>query len=108
MRSRFTVELPHGGGEVTYGFDATLGGYRAEVRRPGRRLVEYDLLHPIECKFQRPLEGLCFLLVKHGVFTEEELHDALLHLEHPAEGRLSRGTQLAVAIVATLKSATAD
>lgn len=104
---RFTASLPDGG-RIAYGIDPSLGGFWGEVKRPGKRLVEYDALHPGEFDFKRPLEGLLFFWVRQGVFSEEELHDALLHLEEPTSLRLSAGVKLAIEIVTSLKMAAAS
>ena len=105
---KFNADLRPDGGRVTYGFDPTLGGFWAEIRRPGRKKVEYDALHPVEFNFQRPLEGLLYFLVKHGVFSEEELNDALLHLELPVARGLSPSAKLAVEVVVRLRSVASD
>ena len=106
---RFSAELPDGG-KIAYGLDATLGGFWAEVRRPGRkRVAEYDALHPAEFQFERPLQGLLYFLVQEGAFTEPQLHDALLYLEAPTTThRLPSGVKLAIEVVSNLKWAAAE
>ena len=103
---RFTATLPDGG-RIAYGIDPTLGGFWAEVKRPGTRLAEYDALHPpFNWKF--PLHGVLHFLVETGAFTETQLHDALLHFEQP-HGRLtSEGARLAYEVVVNLKEAAAN
>lgn len=104
---RFKTDLPRSEGHVVYGIDLALG-FWAEIHRPGKRRVPYDALHPGDFRFQRPLEGLLFFLVKHAVFSEESLSDALAHFEDRPPPRLSAGAKLAVEVVSNLKTAAAD
>lgn len=104
--SSFSFETPDGR-RVTYGHDHALGFF-AEIKVVGKKRVEYDALHPGEFRFQRPLEGLLYFLVRNSVFDESELHDALGHLEDRNVGRMSRGARLAIEVVTQLKAAAAD
>ena len=103
---RFTADLP-GGGRIAYGIDPTLGGFWAEVRRPGGKLVEYDALHPI-FNWKYPLDGLLHFLVEADAFTEPQLHDALLIFEQPHGPLTSEGARLAHEVIVNLKRAASN
>ena len=100
--SRFKLALDDGGA-VAYGLDDA-SGFWAEVRRPGRRVAEYNALHEF-FNWRFPRDGLLHFLVRQNVFREADLYDALLDLEQPRRGRLSRGAKIALEVVLHLKSA---
>lgn len=66
---------------AVYGFDHGLDGYFVEVLRRRKVTKTYDPLMP-GYNTERPLWGALVFLASEGFYTKEELHEALLALEH--------------------------
>lgn len=88
---------------AVYGFDAGLGGYFIEVRRRRKVTKTYDPLTP-GYNMERPLWGALVFLASEGFFTEDELNEALLALEHHDLAELPAHLRRVAEVVTNFKS----
>lgn len=86
---------------AVYGFDAGMCGYFVEVLRGRKVTTTYD---PITAGYNvaRPLWGA---LVVEGFFTESELHEALLALDHAELDALPGAVRRVAEVVTHFKAA---
>jgi len=98
---RFRIEHPaHPGAYAAYGHDRHLGFFVEVVGKHGRHL-DYDATYPDYCG----LEGALVFLSKAGFFALDDLHEALVRIEHEPEERLPASLRRISTVVWNFKNA---
>jgi hypothetical protein len=98
---RFRIEHPaHPDAYATYGHDPHLGFFVEVVGKHGRQL-DYDATYKDYCG----LKGALVFLSKAGFFAIEDLHEALVRVEHEPEERLPAGLRRISSVAWNFKNA---